>query len=55
LKALFYNFEAKDVRYVRAGHFEERLLPYERHAKEVLGVFKKSSLIDRLLKGLKKK
>lgn len=55
LKALFHNFEAEDVRYVRAGHFEERLLPDERHAKEVLGVFKKSSLIDRLLKSLIKK
>ena len=55
LKSLFENFEAEDVRYVRAGHFEERLLPDERHAKEVLGVLKMSSLIHSVLKGLIRK
>ena len=48
LRHLFKKFELEDLRHVRAGHFEERLLPEERHAKEVLGVFKKRGLLHRL-------
>jgi len=51
LKHLFKKFESEDLRYVRAGHFEERLIPDERHAKEVLGVFKKCGFIHRLSNG----
>ena len=48
LKNLFRKFEPMDLRYVRAGHFEERLLPDERHAKEIFGVFRKRGFLDRL-------
>ena len=41
LQHLFGRFETLQISYVRAGRWGESLMPTERHAKEVLGVFRK--------------
>lgn len=50
LGGLFKKFEVEDLRYVKAGHFGEKLLADEKHAKEVLGVFRKRGFFNRLAK-----
>ena len=41
LRVLFGRFDAIELSCVRAGHWDEALSATERHAKEVLGVFRK--------------
>lgn len=41
LRKLFADYNECDVRYVSAGRWESPLRPTEKHAKEVLGVFRK--------------
>ena len=41
LKALFEKFEPLALRCVRAGGWDRDLMPTERHAKEILGIFRK--------------
>ena len=49
---LFRFFKLEDIRYVRAGHWDERLPPDARHAKEVLGVFRKRSFFKMVCRAL---
>ena len=49
LRNLFCKYESVDLRYVRAGKWDKCLLQDEKHAKEVLGVFRKKSLKGKLL------
>ena len=44
---LFKGLSVQEIRYVRAGHWNERLRPVDSHAKEVFGVFRKKNLVLR--------
>lgn len=52
LRDLFKNFVPVETRYVKAGHWNLSLSPNEKHAKEVLGVFRKRGTVSEYLRKL---